>query len=173
MEPVAARDEVAGNLVIGAVVPIADARMCRVDVVDAQARCLEQEHPAAALARRDQILDDLALPVDGDRAAAGELGEVDVMPRSAKRKVDAVVPQALRQAIADAHRVHQVHRALLEDAGTDALDDVLARVALDDHRVDAGLVQQLTQNQARGARADDRDLCAVRVHAIPTRSRRN
>ncbi len=69
------------------------------------------------------------------------------------------MPQALaRQAIADAHRVHQVHRALLEDAGTDALDDVLARVALDDHRVDAGLVQQLTQNQARGARADDGDL---------------
>ena len=83
------------------------------------------------------------------------------MPRSAKCQVDAVVPQALaRQAVADAHRVHQVHRALLEDAGTDTLDDVLARVALDNDRIDASLVQQLTQNQARGARADDGDLGA-------------
>ena len=69
--------------------------------------------------------------------------------------------------IADAHRVHQVHGALLEHAGTDALDDVLAAVALDDDRVDAGLVQQLPQHQARGARADDADLGAVRVACGP------
>ena len=120
------------------------------------------QRPAAALARRDQILDDLALSVHGNRPPTGEAGKVDVMPRAAKGQVDAVVPQAFpRKAVADAHRMHQVHGALLEHPGTDALDHVLAVVALHDHRVDAGLVQQLPQHQARGARADDADLCAV------------
>ena len=162
VEPVAAGDEITGNGVVVAVVPVADGRLRRVDVVHADVLRHKRQRTAVALARGNQIPDDLALPVHRDRAAAGEPRQIDVVPHAAKRQVDAVVPQPLaRQAIADAHRVHQVHRALFEHPGTDPFDDVLAIVPLDDGRVDAGLVQQLPQHQARGTCADDADLSAV------------
>ena len=49
-------------------------------------------------------------------------------------------------------------RDLLEHAGADAAEHVVAGLALEDDGVDAGLVQQLAEQQARRAGADDRDL---------------
>ena len=48
------------------VVPIAEAGCVDVDVVDAHVGRLEEQRPAAGCARRDEILDDLVLSVDGD-----------------------------------------------------------------------------------------------------------
>ena len=54
--------------------------------------------------------------------------------------------------------VHQVDADLLENAGADPAKRVVCRLALQDHVVDAGLVQQLTEQQPRRAGADDGDL---------------
>jgi hypothetical protein len=53
---------------------------------------------------------------------------------------------------AHAGRVQQVDADLLQDAGADAAQHVVAAHALDDHGVDAGLVQQLAQQQPGGRR---------------------
>ena len=82
-----------------------------------------------------------------------------------KRDVDAVVPQALAaQAVADADRVHQIDRALLEHAGAHALDHVVPAAVLDDDRIDAVQVQQVAEHQPGGSGADDADLCAYGLH---------
>ena len=62
---------------------------------------------------------------------------------------------------ADAGLVEQVDRALLEHAGADAAAHVVARCALEDHAVDAVAVQQLPEQQAGRAGADDHDLGAL------------
>src|SRR5678816_3599361 len=71
---------------------------------------------------------------------------------------------------ADTDLVQKVDAHLLEDAGPDAAEHVRAALALDDHRVDSGLRQELAEQQAGRARADDRDL-RPRGHAasIPWR----
>ena len=51
--------------------------------------------------------------------------------------------------VADAGFVEQVDRGLLEHAGADAAQHVLAAAPLEDDVVDAGLVQQLAEQQAR------------------------
>lgn len=52
------------------------------------------------------------------------------------------------QARAAARLVEQTDGALFQDAGADAAEHMVPRVALEDDRVDAGLVQQLAKQQA-------------------------
>ena len=61
---------------------------------------------------------------------------------------------------ADAGFVEQVDRDLFDDAGADAAEHVLAGLPLQDDVVDAVLVQQLAEQQARRPGADDGDLGA-------------
>ena len=87
------------------------------------------------------------------------------MPRSAERQLDPVVQQSFAMhARAEARLVEQVDRRLLEHAGADAAEHVFAAAALEDDVVDAGVVQQLAEEQARGTCADDRDLGARGRH---------
>ncbi len=86
------------------------------------------------------------------------------MPLVAKAQLDAMVDQALLvHPGADACLVEQVLRDLLDDAGAYAAEHVVLAALLDDDGVDAGLVQQLAEQQARRAGADDRDL---RTHGL-------
>ncbi|MCY1556863.1 hypothetical protein D9M68_936600 [compost metagenome] len=76
-----------------------------------------------------------------------------------KHQLDAVVHRAFGlHALAHAGLGQQVHRDLLQDAGADAAQHIVAALALDDDVVDAGLVQQLAEQQAGRAGADDGDL---------------
>ncbi len=59
---------------------------------------------------------------------------------------------------ADAGLVQQVDGDLLQHAGANAAEHVLGGLALEDDGVDAGLVQQLAEQQAGRAGADDGDL---------------
>ena len=64
---------------------------------------LEAQLAAGLEPRGDQVLDHLLLPVDGDRAPAGQLGEVDPVALAAEAQLDAVVEHALAlQPVADA-----------------------------------------------------------------------
>ena len=104
---------------------------------------------------------------------------VDAVALAAPEHLEAAVHQPLAvHARADADLVQQIDADLLEHAGADAAEHVRARLALEDHGVDAGLGQQLAEQQARGAGADDRDLGPerarhARVHSLaPLRVRR-
>ena len=59
---------------------------------------------------------------------------------------------------------------LLEHAGADAAEHVVGAALLDDDGVDAGLVQQRAEQQARGPGADDRDLGSHRRLALQHRA---
>ncbi len=113
--------------------------------------------------RGDQVLDDLLLAVDRDRAAAGELGQRDPVPRAAEAQLDALVHEPLAvQPVGHAQLGEQIDRALLEHAGAHAPLDVLARAVLEHDRVDPARVQQRPEHEPRWPGADDRDL---RPHA--------
>ena len=76
-----------------------------------------------------------------------------------EQHVEAAVHQAfLVHARADAGLVHEVDADLLQDAGADARQHVVAGLAFENDGVDAGLVQQLAEQQARRAGADDGNL---------------
>ena len=69
---------------------------------------------------------------------------------------DALAGQPLARARTD----ERVDRALLEDAGTDAVLDVVAAPRLEHHRLDPLGAQKLGEGQPGGAGADDPHLCA-------------
>ncbi len=125
---------------------------------------LENNLAAGRQPRRDQILDDFVLSVDGDRAASGQPAQIDTMATAAEAQFDAVMRQPeTPHPLADAGFIHQVDGALLEQAGANPLLDVLAAASLEHDGFDAGKMQQVRQHQARRPRADNPDLCAV-VH---------
>ena len=87
--------------------------------------------------------------------------QVDAVPLTVEQHLEALVHQAfLVHAPTHAAGVEQIHRDLLQHTGADASKHVVRTLALDDDAVYAGFVQQLSEQQARGAGADDRDLGA-------------
>src|SRR5690606_33671581 len=89
-------------------------------------------------------------------APAGEAGQVDAVAASLHEQLEAVVDQSfLVHSPGHAEFIEQVGGDLLENAGADAAQHVIAALALEDDVVDAGLVQQLAEQQASGACTDD------------------
>ncbi len=130
---------------------------------------LEHNLSAGAQPRLDQILHHFLLRVHRDRAAAGQLGQVDAVPAPTEAEPDAVVPQSFTtQPLAHAGLDHQVDSALLQHARAHALLNVLAAAALEDDGFNAAQVQQMREHQAGGSRADDTDLSS---HAFPSYQR--
>ena len=159
MEAVAAGDEVAGDLVARAVLVVADARAVHVEVVNRHVRGLVHGRQVGRAARIHQIARQLGLAVDHHALAARQAFHVDAVAPTAPEHLETAVDQTLAMhARADADVVQEIDAHLLENAGADAAEHVLAGLALDDHGVDARLGQELPQQQARGAGADDRDL---------------
>ena len=100
------------------------------------------------LARVHQVPGELGLAIDHDVLAAGELVHVDAVALAAIQHLEAAVNQTLLvHALADAGFVHEVDADLLENAGADAAEHIVAGLPLQDHVVDAGLVQQLAEQQ--------------------------
>jgi hypothetical protein len=64
------------------------------------------------------------------------------------------------QALADAGLDEQLDRPVLEHAGADALLDVLAAAILEHHRLDSLEMEQVPEQQAGRARADNSHLRA-------------
>jgi hypothetical protein len=104
-----------------------------------------------------QLARDLGLAIDRD-AAGGQALEVDAVQAIVKRELGAgVAPAVAVQAVGNAGPLQQLNGGLLQQAGADAAQDVVGRAGLEDDVVDAGFVQQLAQQQAGGAGADDGD----------------
>ena len=138
VEPVAPGDDVALEHVLRALVRVQHPRPLRLDLLDPDVVHLEQQRPPGGEPRLDQVLDDLGLPVDRDRLAAGERRHVDPVPLARELQLDAFVHEALaRQPLPHARLGEEIDDALLEHAGADAGLDVLATPVLEDHRLDA------------------------------------
>jgi hypothetical protein len=113
---------------------------------------LEHDRAVAREPRGDEVLDHLVLRIHGDRLAAGELGQVDPVAARREAQLDAVMDEPFaREALADADRRQQVDGALLEHAGAQRALDLVAAARLEHHRLDAGEVEQVGQQQARRA----------------------
>ena len=156
MEPVAARDHVAFELVVAALVPVADERPLGLEVVHRDVRRVEVESSTGLQAQADQVLDDLGLTVDDDRASVREVAQRDAVPLARELHLDAMMHEALAlQAFASAGLDEEVDDRLLEDAGADACLDVLAAPVFQDHRVDALEVQEVSEGESCWACTDD------------------
>ncbi len=83
------------------------------------------------------------------------------MALAREAEIDAVVHQSLAaHPGVDAGLAQQIDRALLEHAGTNPALDIVARAPLEDHGLDAALVQELREQQPRWTRPHDADLGA-------------
>lgn len=72
--------------------------------------------------------------------------QVDAVALLSKQHVKTTVQQPFpMHARAHAGFVEQVHGHLLEHSGPDTSEHIVGALSFDDHRVDAGAVQQLTE----------------------------
>jgi hypothetical protein len=105
------------------------------------------------------------------------------MPRPAETEFDATVNQAFgAKPGSDPCLAQKVDGTLLKDAGTDTPEHVLGAFVLDDQRIDAGEMEQLSQQKTRRPGTYD---CNLNTHLprsnivlitgrfdLPTRERR-
>ena len=106
-----------------------------------------------------QVFGQLGLAIDHDVFATGELVHVHPVAFAVVKHLDTAMHQTLfMHALAHASFVQQVNTHLLQNAGADACEHVVASLAFQNDRVDTGLVQQLAEQQARRACADDGNL---------------
>jgi hypothetical protein len=167
MKSVAAGDEVRVQFMGVAVMVVADdgVRVSAVEVVDRDIARLKAQRQTVLHAGRDQVLDDLGLPVDGDGASARELIHRDAVALAVEAEEDATVAKPLsREPVAEADLVQDIDGPLLKDPGADPRLDVVAVARLEHDGVDTGTLQQPAEQQTRGTGADDRDLSRVRAH---------
>ena len=90
------------------------------------------------------------------------------MTNAAEGNFDSLMDQTfLPHARPTAGLLEKCDSALLQDPGTDAAEHVLLRPLLENNRVDARPVEQLTQEQSGRAGADDCNLRSYGFHAFP------
>src|SRR4029077_5277574 len=158
VEAVASGEDLALELPRPSVVDEADTRPIGRQVVPSDVAGLEEEWQPALDTRTDQILDDLRLAVNHDRASR-ELAERQAMTLALEREVDPVVHDPLTfEPDADADLAEQVGVPLLDHTGADPLLAVLAAARLDDDRLDPLGREDPGQGQPSRAGADDADL---------------
>ena len=115
------------------------------------------------LAGFHQVAGDGGLAVHHHVFAAGQAIHVDAVALAVEQQVKPAMHQPFSvHALAHTGFVQQVDAHLLQHTGPDAAQHVFAGLAFQNHRIDAGLVQQLPQQQARWASADDGHLCFAR-----------
>ena len=147
-----------------AVQAIADARLAAVEIVDRDVLRLEVNLPALGEAQGDHVLHHLVLPVDGDRAAAGQVFAIDPVAAAGEADLDAPVNQALApQALAEASLDQGFDGDLFEHAGPDPALHMSAAARLENDRIDALQMQKSRQQEPGWPGADDADLCARHV----------
>ncbi len=94
------------------------------------------------------------------------------MTLAVELQLDAAMDDSLPlQACADARVDEQVCASLLEDAGADAVLDVVAAAILEHHGLDSLQLQQPRKGESGRAGADDADLRPVGPHCVSSRTR--
>ncbi len=130
-------------------------------VVHRDVRDLEVKGQTRLEAKADQVLDELGLAVDHDRAPVGEVAQRDPVALARELELDPVVDEPLAlQPLARAGLHEEVDDRLLDDPGTDARLDVLATPVFEDHRVDALELEEVAERESGRTCADDAHLRA-------------
>jgi hypothetical protein len=136
VEAVASGEDVALELPRPPIVDEADTRPIGRQVVHPDVAGLKEEWQPARDARTDQILDDLRLAVNHDRASR-QLAEPQAVTLDLELELDPAVREPLAfDRDADAELGEEVGVALLDHTGADPLLAVLAAARLDDDRLD-------------------------------------
>jgi hypothetical protein len=100
--------------------------------------------------------------MDHDALAASQALEIDAMAHALHAQLDPAMDQAFAvHARAAAGLVDQSDSALLQDAGANAAEHMIAGVAFKNDAIAAGLMQQLAEQQPGGTGPDDCRLCAL------------
>ena len=151
MKAVAARDDIAGERVLGIVLAIADRRPVRIEALERGDLCLEFDRRAVRKPRGDQVLHDLLLAVDRDHLAGDQFGKMNVDQLAvAEADIDRLVDHALAaQPLVEPKLGHQVDRALLQHAGAHAVFHIGAAARFEHHAVDALAIKQMREEKAR------------------------
>ena len=137
-----------------------DARLVALGVLDGCRGVLEQRRDAVSNARGDEVFEHLVLRVEVHRLA-DELLEVEAVRPAIEVELDAVVLHALAvDAIGDARLGEHLGGRRLDDARLDGALDVFAAARVDDDGVDAGLAEQVGEQQSGGASPENADLGA-------------
>ncbi|KAF1050817.1 MAG: hypothetical protein GAK43_02660 [Stenotrophomonas maltophilia] len=158
MEAVAAGDVVAIQTHLLALVFEGDERPLGLHVVQAHVGGLVEADGAAVSASFHEIAGDFGLAIDGDALTAGQGGQVDTLTTAIQDQLETIVGQAFGiQALADAGLAQQVDATLFQYPGANASEHIVGGLALKDDVVDSGTLQQLAEQQASRAGADDGD----------------
>jgi hypothetical protein len=160
VEPVTAGDGVARDFMTGAPgVGEAEDRPFGVEISDLGVGDLELDRGPGGEPGLDQVLDDLGLGVDRHPAAAGQVAEVEVVPRALELQVDPAVLESFGvHPLAHADRAEQFHRAGLEQSGPLPRLAVGPAAVLHHDGLDAAQGQQMGEQKAGRAGPDDPDL---------------
>ena len=115
-----------------------------------------QPSPRAGL---HQVARNLGLAIGGDEFATGQSVHINRVALAGKNQFDAVVWNAMGcHTCTHTRFMKHVNRGLLQYAGPDAAQDIVAALALDDDVGNTRFMQQLAKKQARRACTDDHNL---------------
>jgi len=159
VKAVAAGDKVTFDLEFLAVFLIRDARLFAVEIMHGHVVGFVHGGQPGRGAGIHQVFGQLGLAINHDVFATGKPVHVHPVAFAVVEHFDTAVHQTLFvHALAHASFVQQVDAYLLQNAGADAREHVVASLAFQNDRVDTGLVQQLAEQQARRACTDDGNL---------------
>ena len=162
VEAVTTGDEVAVNSVGGAVLAVRQPGRIGIYIVRHHVLGLIHDYTARGIPGVEQVAGDLGLSVDRD-VRCGQVLEVDAVALTAERHSDTLVSLRLPfKALVYPRLAQQGDRALLDDPGPYATENVVAALPLQYHAVDSTPVQKLGQKKAGRAGTDDANL---RFHA--------
>ncbi|MCY1179391.1 hypothetical protein D9M73_197880 [compost metagenome] len=96
-----------------------------------------------------QVTGDLGLAVDHHRLAAGQRLQIDVYLAPVEGQFEATMDQSLGvHALTHAGLTQQLYHALFKHAGADSTEYIIGGLTFENDVVDAGVVQQLAEQQA-------------------------
>src|ERR1700722_17954564 len=168
MTAVARSDEIASEFMRGAVLLVAQQRRGAVCVMDRDVGGLINGRRAGGRALIAEVLGQFGLAIDHDLFAAGQVEEVNPMARPVEGEIETLMRQALAtHPGAELDLIEEIDGALFEDAGANPGLDIGAALALQNDGLDADSVEQMSEQEARRAGADDGDLGAVLGHCLP------
>jgi hypothetical protein len=158
VEAVASGNKIALDLGFDAVLAVTHSWRLGCDVVEAHPVRLIDGPCACDDACIHQVARDLGLAIDRD-GLAGQGAEINALAAAAEADFDTVMHQTLAvEAGAHTGAVEEIDGPLLDHAGTDTTQHVLAAPLLECDVGNAVLVEELAEEQARRAGADDRYL---------------
>ncbi|MNL16341.1 hypothetical protein D3C87_1373780 [compost metagenome] len=146
MEAVAAGDVVAIEAIVFAVLFEGHERFVSFHAVGNDIARLVEGLRAGDLTSGHQVPGDLGLAVDHHGFAPGEGLQVDVHLAPVEGQFEATMNQSFGvHALAHTGLAQQLYHALFKHTGTDAPEYIIRRLAFENQGVDAGVVQQLSE----------------------------